>query len=338
MTDLESAIHQGSYNFLDTNEHLNNNIMLMTLGGSWSYGTNVPTSDVDIRGIALNRPTDLLGLSNFEQVVNEATDTTIYAFNKVITLLLNCNPNVIEMLGCKPEHYVFLSDAGKMLIENRKLFLSQKAVRSFGGYAMQQLHRLENALARDKLPPEKKEQHILESIQNAMDIFSDRYSELPEGSLIAYIGKSKKIDMESEIMVDVDLHGYPMRDFTSIIQDMKTIVRDYDKLNGRNHKKDDLHLNKHAMHLIRLYVTCIDLMGTGDIVTYREKDHDLLMSIRNGEFMDENGMLRSDFFDLLEDQKQKLEYAREHTVLPQLPDYHKVEEFVMEINRKVLEV
>ena len=337
MTDLQNGILSGEYSFLDENEHLGRNIMLMTLGGSWSYGTNVEGSDVDIRGIALNRPSDLIGLTNFEQVVHESTDTTIYAFNKVINLLLNCNPNVIEMLGCKPDHYVYLSDAGKALLDNRKLFLSQKAIRSFGGYAMQQLHRLENAIARDKLPQEKKEQHMLESILNAMEIFSDRYTDLPEGSLRAYVGKSSKDNMDSEVMVDVSLHGYPMRDFTSVIQDMKTIVRDYDKLNGRNHKKDDAHLNKHAMHLVRLYLTCTDLMEQGDIITYREKDHDLLMSIRNGAFMNPDGTFRPDFFDMIEDLRQKTEYAKEHTVLPKLPDFNKVQEFVMEINKKVLE-
>lgn len=33
---------------------------------------------------------------------------------------------------------------------------------------------------------------------------------------------------------------------------MNNIVRDYDKLNHRNSKNDELHLNEHALHLIRL--------------------------------------------------------------------------------------
>ncbi len=44
-----------------------------------------------------------------------------------------------------------------------------------------------------------------------------------------------------------------------------------EKLNHRNHKKDEEHLNKHAMHLIRLYLTCIDLLENGVFSTYREK-------------------------------------------------------------------
>ena len=74
--------------------------------------SNIESLDIDIRGIALNRKEELLTNQNFEQFVNEETDTTIYSFNKIITLLTNCNPNTIEMLGLKPEHYLYLSPIG----------------------------------------------------------------------------------------------------------------------------------------------------------------------------------------------------------------------------------
>ena len=152
LAEIKTLLSGEQYDFLRTNPHLGNNIVLLTLGGSYAYGTNIESSDVDIRGCALNSPTDLLGLTSFEQVVETKTDTTIYSFNKLVGLLLNCNPNVIELLGCKPEHYLVLTDTGQKLLDNRKLFLSKRAVNSFGGYAVQQLRRLENALARDRLP------------------------------------------------------------------------------------------------------------------------------------------------------------------------------------------
>ena len=146
---IREMIAGDKYNFLRENIHLNGRIIFLTLGGSYSYGTNVETSDVDVRGCALNSRSDLLGLTNFEQVVNTETDTTVYSFNKLISLLLSCNPNTIEMLGCKPEHYFLITDIGREMVDNRKMFLSRRAVHSFGGYANQQLRRLENAYSQE---------------------------------------------------------------------------------------------------------------------------------------------------------------------------------------------
>lgn len=51
---------------------------------------------------------------------------------------MQANPNVIEMLGNLPEHYLYVSNAGRMLLDNKKLFLSKQVVHSFGGYATAQ--------------------------------------------------------------------------------------------------------------------------------------------------------------------------------------------------------
>ena len=132
---IMDSLKTEDYKFLKTNPHLGKNIILLGLGGSHAYGTNVEGSDVDIRGIALNSKKDILCGHQFKQVVHEETDTVIYSVNKIIDLLTNCNPNTIEMLGLKPEHYLYLHPIGKELLANRKLFLSKRAMYSFGGYA-----------------------------------------------------------------------------------------------------------------------------------------------------------------------------------------------------------
>lgn len=76
--------------------------MLLGVSGSYGYGTNREGSDIDFRGVALNLPSDLIGLTAFEQYEDSATDTVIYSFNKLVSLLLNCNPNTIEILGLRP--------------------------------------------------------------------------------------------------------------------------------------------------------------------------------------------------------------------------------------------
>ena len=166
INEIKSLIQTSEYDFLRTNEHLGSSIILLTLGGSHAYGTNIEGSDVDIRGCALNAKDEILTNKNFEQFVNEATDTTIYSFNKLVSLLTNVNPNCIEILGCKPEHYLYISPIGKELINNKHLFLSKKCIHSFGGYADAQLKRLDNKASRLVSQPEQ-ELHILNSIKNA---------------------------------------------------------------------------------------------------------------------------------------------------------------------------
>ena len=336
MPDIQEIIKASEYDFLRTDEHLRGKLVFLTFGGSHAYGTSAPTSDVDIRGCAFNSKSDLIGMSHFEQVVETKTDTTVYGFNKLIKLLCECSPNTIEMLGCKSEHYLLCNPVAQEMLDNTKLFLSRRAISSFGGYANQQLRRLQNALARDAYPQAEKERHILGSVKSAMMYFEDIYSALPEGSLTLAIDESAHSDLDTEIFVDVSLTHYPLRDYKNIWADMQSIVRDYDKLNKRNHKKDDLHLNKHAMHLIRLYLMCLDILEREEVNTYRKNDLELLMSIRNGKYQREDGTFYMEFFDMVTELENKVKYAAENTSLPEKPDLERIEEFVMSVNERVI--
>ena len=110
----------------------------------------------------------------------------------------------------------------------------------------------------------------------------------------------------------------------------------YDKLNGRNKKKDDAHLCKHATHLVRLYLMCLDILEKEEIVTYREADHDMLMEIRNGKYMNVDGTYQQEFFDMIDDLEKRFLYAKENTSLPAHPDMKRVGEFVEYVNMEVL--
>ncbi len=332
-----SEILQGEeYAFLRTNEHLGKHVILLGLAGSYSYGTNNENSDIDVRGITLDRKSDLIGMTEFEQYVDDKTDTTIYSFRKMIKLLLNCNPNTIELLGLNPEHYLYLNDIGKELIQNSRLFLSQRAIQSFGGYADAQLRRLQNALARDSYPQSEKEKHIFNSVKNAMYEFRSRYEKFEEGNVHLYVDISSNPEMDTEIFMDVNLSHYPLRDYKSMWNEMNTIVKAYDKLGKRNKKKDDNHLNKHAMHLVRLFMMAIDILEKGEINTYRKKEQETLIAIRNGEFQKSDGTFSEAFYDMISEYEKKLDYAARHTQLPEEPDMKSVEEFVMKINERVV--
>ena len=336
LINFKEILNAPEYGFIKSNEHLGKHVILLGLAGSYSYGTNIEGSDIDIRGITLNQKSDLIGLTQFEQYVDDNTDTVIYAFNKMITLLLNCNPNTIELLGMKPEHYLYLNDMGQMLLDNKKLFLSRRAIQSFGGYADVQLRRLQNALARDTFPQKEKEQHIFNSVKNAMYGFNTSYKSFENGSMEIFIDQAINPKLETEIFVNANLKHYPLRDYASMWNTMANVVRDYEKIGKRNKKKDDLHLNKHAMHLIRLFLMALDILEKGEIKTYREKEHNLLMDIRFGKYQKEDGTFKDSFYDMLADFEKRLRYASENTDLPEKPDMNRVQEMVMTMNERVV--
>lgn len=191
--DFIKLMSSTEYDFLRINPRLGNRIMLMGLGGSYAYGTNNENSDIDFRGITLNLPSDLLGLTEFEQYEDENTDIAIYSFNKVVKLLLKCNPNTIELLGLDEEQYLIKTTLGQELLDHKQLFLSKRAAKSFGGYASAQLRRLQNAIARDSMPQQEREQHIYNSVRNALEDFRRKNEMFDKGNINIYIDKSDNL-------------------------------------------------------------------------------------------------------------------------------------------------
>lgn len=324
------------YTFLHENEHLKENIIILTLGGSHAYGMNKEGSDLDIRGIALNSKENILLGSDYEQVVDVNSDTTIYSFNKMIQLLMSNNPNTIEILGCLPEHYLHLSPIGEELLNNKKMFLSKICIHTFGGYAGSQLRRMENKAAR-LVGQAENEAHVLKSIMNAKYDFKNRYFPHENSDVNLYIDQAIQDGYDSEIFMDINLKHYPLRDWAGMWNEMKAIVSSYNKIGKRNEKAIEHNkLGKHMAHLIRLYMMCIDILEKEEIITYRTEEHDLLMSIRNGEYLDDNRQPTNAFYDLLNEYEKRFEYAKIHTSLPDVPNYKQINEFKMHVNEKIV--
>lgn len=183
----------------------------------------------------------------------------------------------------------------------------------------------------------EREQHILNSIDNASYTFKDQFLSYDEDAIKLYIDKSEREEYDTEIFMDVNLKHYPLRDYKGMWSTMNTIVKEYSKIGQRNanaieHGK----LAKHMMHLVRLYLMCLDILNKGEIITYRDKDHDFLMDIRNGKYLDDNRQPIPEFFDIVSDLESKLEIAKKTTDLPDNPDYKKINEFVASVNERVV--
>lgn len=307
-------------------------IALLTYGGSYAYGTNIEGSDVDIRGIMLPTRNEILSMTCDEDaLVDTNSDTTIYPLRQMIKLLCNANPNTIEIIGTRNEDIMILSEEGQLLRENSNIFLTKgKVYSAFLGYAQNQLRRLKNAITRDELSQSEKEQHILESIQKRMATFEQSYAPISKDGIKLHIEKSNREELETEIMIDMCLENYPLRDTKKMLDEMSITLKQYGKLNHRNKKKDEPHLLKHSMHLIRLYLMGIDILQGKGIKTYREDDRKLLLDIRNGKYTYE------EIYNMADKLENRFKDVLEKSDLPERLDMEKINKLIIEINRRAL--
>jgi predicted nucleotidyltransferase len=336
INEIKTMIQTDEYDFLRTNPHLGSNICYLTLGGSHAYGTNIEGSDVDLRGIATNSKEEILLGRDFEQVVNTDTDTTVYSFKKIVNLLANVHTNTIETLYTREDQILYMNEAGKLLRDNRDMFLSKKCVYSFGGYANQQLRRLVNKSAR-LVSQAEREEHIMNSIRCASYFFKEKYFEFEEDAIKLFLDDALSEDMQKEIFMDITLKHYPLRDWKAMWAEMSNIVKDYDKIGHRNSNAIGRgKLAKHMMHLVRLYLMCFDILEGKELTTYREKEHDFLMTIRSGIYLDENEQPTAEFMSMVDAYEKKLQSLALTTHLPDVPDYNKINNLVMNVHEIIV--
>ena len=116
-------------------------IILEGVVGSHAYGLNNKDSDIDIKGIFVYPTTKILSLQKGKETINKNNpDIEHHEIEKFIRLACKCNPTILEMLFL--DNYNILTEEGKLLIDNRNLFLNKNIYKSYGGYALDQAKKL----------------------------------------------------------------------------------------------------------------------------------------------------------------------------------------------------
>ena len=273
------------------------------LGGSHAYGTNVEGSDLDVRGVYVEKLNDVLTLNDKTKDVytDSKTDTTLYGFKKFLNLVLGMNPNVIEMLGVREEDVLYENAVGRYMRENVSMFLSKRAFFTFSGYAMSQMTRLKNALNQE--PTEvahKKCGFYKEVVRDYGDVYF-------------YDDK-----------MDLNVKDMPVDLAFDMLNDMRSSMKNR-SVGHRNNKKTENKLNKHAMHLLRLFYMGVDLLERGEVNTYRANERDLFLAVRNGDVpLDE-------VFRMSTDLEHRMKVAYHNSNLPDKADMDVVNEFYRKV-------
>ena len=128
------------------------NTILVGYRGSIAHNMYIPNTDpnsiddVDLMGVFLAPVEHYIGITKTRGTIERFVgkyDVVSYEYIKFVKLLLKSNPNVLSLLWIRENHYLERYDYGKILVDNRDLFVSKEAYKSFTGYAYAQLKKME---------------------------------------------------------------------------------------------------------------------------------------------------------------------------------------------------
>ena len=279
------------------------------ISGSHAYGLDSPTSDSDLRGVAIPPKEFYYGLHNFEQQITEIPDITIYSLKKYVQLLRDCNPNIVDLCFIdRSEHILFENEYWKQLKNNRHLFLSKRAKFTYSGYAISQIKRIK---------------------RHKVWIGEPQAKPIPEKYL-------KRIEQN---MFDIDVSKLDSNSYYFDKNAYENAKKKYEQYEywkeNRNKQRAELEEKynfdtKHAMHCCRLMIMGIEILKYGEVKVYRDKDRNFLLDIRNGKYSYEEVLQMADDYD------NQLNELYEKSELPHSPDDKAIDKLLVEITDSFL--
>ena len=117
-------------------------LSLLGVGGSQAYGLATPESDFDYKGFytaPLETVLSMTGVSR-DTIDGNDPDFQVYEVHKFMQLAAKANPTVLETLFL--HDFSEIDGVGKILVDNRHLFLSERIRWTHLGYANAQMKRL----------------------------------------------------------------------------------------------------------------------------------------------------------------------------------------------------
>lgn len=336
---------------------MRDNMLVKHYAGSISYGTNIPTSDVDFRGLfcadPINVRTPFFTVRECTDVDEE--DTKLYELAHFMKLCLDCNPNIIETLWVDRSDIISTSPGFELLRASRYDLLSSKLAFTFSGYAISQLKRIKghNKWINNPQPVEAPvEADYVTMVQSFLPekimprdfnirARSHDHCLVPYGGHLygVYPYKGKELVNREGRLCPTDHNDHSMMGTPSFIikfnfEVYKTAKETHASYwswkNNRNEARGDLeekfgYDTKHAMHLVRLLRMGSEALRDGEIIVKRP-DAEELLSIRNGSWTYE------EIVEYAEDMDHKVrEVLYRNTPLRKKPDIKFAAQLLMDV-------
>ena len=323
-------------------------LLLKCISGSHAYGTNIASSDTDIKGVFVLPKIKFYGLNTTEQVNDERNDIVFYELRRFFDLLLKNNPNILELLATPDDCIMFKHP----LLNELKVepFLSKQCQHSFAGYAMAQIKKAYGLNKKIMNPMGEERKSILdfcyvthgigsqkltqwldnqgftqsecglvaiEHLKNTYALFHT--SQFTEGVFFQGVQSSEEANDVSLSSIPKGQNPLTYLNFNS--DGYSKYCKDYreywDWVKNRNEARYENTLEhgknydaKNMMHVFRLLNMAEDIAREG-IIRVRRPEREYLLKIRNGDF---------DYDYLLKTSEEKLAEVNALFEICQLPD------------------
>ena len=287
------------------------NTLVKHYAGSIAYGTNLPTSDVDFRGIFCADPVNIR--TPFfvvrECIEAEEEDTKLYELAHFMKLCVDCNPNIIETLWVDEHDIVQQTPAYEYLRSQRQHLLSAKIAFTTCGYALSQLKRIKghNKWINNPQPetPPRQADFITLIQSFTQEKVTPGNFQLPQNDhrLVPYGGEIfglysapgyQTFNDAGQLHTNFDgerhLLGTPKMVIRWVKDEYKRAKEKHQQYwtwkENRNEARSQLeeqfgYDTKHAMHVVRLLRMGVEALRDGEIIVKRP-DASELLEIRNG--------------------------------------------------------
>ena len=339
-------------------------ILLKALSGSRAYGTDLPTSDTDIKGIFFLPKEEFYGLNPVTQVSDEGNDTVFFELGRCIELLAKNNPNLMELLAAPADSILKrhpIMDAIKP-----ELFLSKLCFKTFAGYAQTQVQKARGLNKKILNPIDKERKSILDfcyvvqdhgsvklsawlqqhrrdqshcglvRIDHMRDMYAVFYDPTEK---LGYRGIQQRENAKEVARSTIPKGEKPVGYLSFNRDGYSTYCRSYreywDWVEKRNDERYQNILNhgkrydaKNMMHTFRL-LDMAEEIGREGIIRVRRPNRDELLAIRRGEF---------EYEALLEEVQKRLariEQVYASSELPEKPNSEAIEALLVKMRSEL---
>lgn len=306
----------------------------------------------------------LLAHSSASRGVSVRTECVLYDVAKFLSLCAAANPNALEILFADERDWMYETPAWRRLHRERYRFLSQKVQQTYLGYAMAQLKRIGTHRSWLLRPPKEKPTREAFGLPDAATLSPDDRDRIERsiadtirnyGIDTVEMPKAARLEVQERLTIFWrDLLHSGEEDFDGRLRAVAThalhlsheveaaldaerkyraAMKHWDAYRtweaSRNPARAELERRygydtKHAMHLVRLMRTGLEVLETGEL-RVRRPDADDLNAIRDGR------LTFDELITLASELQGRIERAAARTALPADVDLDFVDRLALEL-------